>query len=77
MQSGIPSGAKNLCAIVALLAAQPVHLNIVLCDNVRHQKHYPALSFSVAAAVHLLLLATARHSLYATASVLLLLLAIM
>jgi len=33
-QSGIPSGTKNLCASVALLAAQPIHLNIVLYDNV-------------------------------------------
>jgi hypothetical protein len=35
-QSGPPSGAKNICAVVALPAAQP--------DNVCHQKHYFWLS---------------------------------
>jgi hypothetical protein len=29
------TGAKNLCAIAALLAAQPLHLCIILYNNVR------------------------------------------
>ncbi len=34
-QSGLPSCAKNLCAVVALLAAQPVHLNIYVNPRMR------------------------------------------
>jgi len=60
-QSGPPSGAKFLCAVVALPAAQPDHLCVILYHNILGSAATPALSSSVAVTVRLSLPGAARR----------------